>query len=256
MGKSERTPKGVIMAEPTKEEVEKGMETEGKAVEPTQVPEEGKTEQPADAGKPEPDWKKQYADSTKEVNENLLPKVKSYDYMMAMVDKHPSLAKSWEDTLAKESGIEEAEVPANETTNTAEDRLSRLEKEKREEGIAQANEAISEFRGKYPDLNDSGYDAISKTFQFHIKKYAGRMSFKNAVIRSLEDEYFLSNKDKLKDEGRREEMVNQRKLEDGTIPQTTSSPSGSSAKDVLTPGQKSVAENLGVKIEDAAKYAK
>ena len=246
------------MPEPTKEEVEQKMGVEGKAGDQPKVPEEGKTEPPADAGKeqPEPDWKKQYADSTKEVNENLLPKVKSYDYMMAMVDKHPKLAQAWESTLAEESGQGQAEVPADETTNTAEDRLSKLEKEKREEGIAQANEAIGEFRSKYPDLTDAGYEQISKTFQFHIKKYVGRMSFKNAVIRSLEDEYFLSNKDKLKDEGRREQILKDRQNEAGMVPQATSSPSGPSTKEVLTPGQKSVAENLGVKIEDAVKYAK
>ena len=243
--------------EPTKEEVAEKMDVKGEA-DAKPAPEEGKAEPSADAdkvpekGEPDQDWKKMYGDSTKEVNENLLPKVKSYDYMMSMVDKHPELGKTWEKVMSKETGQEEAGVPAEE--KTIEQRVDKMEKGKREEGIVQTTEAMQDFRTKYPNVTDSQFDNLSKTFHFNIKKYASQMSFKKAVVQSLEDEYFLQNKEAFKDEGRKEHILEQHKTDAGIVPQATSQSGGPSQKETLSPGQKSIAEKMGVKPEEAAKH--
>ena len=231
---------------------------EGKTEEPAPEKDKAVPEKPVKEAEPtkpaeEPDYKKMWGDSTREVNENLLPIKKEHEQMLNLIDEDPELAEAWERAIAKKSGVQEENKSE---TSPIETRVEKLEKEKREEGVQKIQEGIDKFKEMYPDIEESEFFSLSADAVSHISKYGKRgLPLQDAWFRSLQDECNLRNLDKVKAEGRKEALTEKKQTDDASMPGVASKPAAKSQGD-LSQNQKDMAIKLSVDPEKVLKYKK
>lgn len=227
----------------------------------------GNQDQDADKDKgKDPDYKKLYGDSTREVQKKYLPMEKEYNSLIGFIDANPDIQEAIEKVLARNAGDKKNDGNDGDDSNGADDTVKKdldaikkdtqvLKDKENSRDIEQAEMAIADFNTwlkekDQPVIVDADWDEFSKTAMVHIKKYAARkLPLKQAFLESLKDEYILQHPEYLEEQGRKKYLLEQKKKDNASVPNTGSSSNPSSKSDA-TQAQKDFAKNFGVNLDE------